>query len=105
MFLTLTKWLWYLNPYLLYMFPVVMFIISGKRIRMTILLYCIISTYDMITSLGMILGLYLHAALQSFPYLGCYLSEFINNRTHSVGKTGGDTFPTLPPLLSPSSWS
>ena len=36
------------------------------------------------------LGLYLHAALRSFPYLGSYVLEFINNRTQSVGKTGGD---------------
>jgi len=35
--------------------------------------------YDMITSLGMKLGLYLRAALRSFPYLGSCLSEFINN--------------------------
>jgi len=88
------------NPYLLYVFPAVLFLTSGKRIRMMILLYSIISTYDMITSLGIKSGLYLHAALQSFPYLGCYLSEFINNQTHSVGKTGGDTLPHsfTPPL-------
>jgi len=60
---------------------------------MMILLYCTISTYDMITSLCMKLSLYLHAALWSFPYLGSYVLEFVNNRTHSVGKTGGDTFP------------
>jgi len=47
----------------------------------------------MITSLDMRLGLYLYAALQSFPYPGCHLSEFINNQTYSMGKTGGDTFP------------
>jgi len=100
MFLSLIKWLWYLNPYLLYVFPVVMFITSGKRIRMTIWLYCMISTYDMITSLCMRLGLCLHAALWSFPYLGSYVLEFVNNRTHSVGKTRGDTFPHsfTPPL-------
>ena len=91
MFLTLIKWLWYVNPYLLYVFPAVLFITSGKRTRTTILLYCTISTYD-ITSMGMKLSLYLHAALQSFPYLGCYLFEFINNRTLSMGKTAGDAF-------------
>jgi len=65
-----------------------------------ILLYCTISTYDMITSLCMKLGLYLHAALQSFPYLGSYVLEFVNNQTQSVGKTGGDTSPHsfAPPL-------
>jgi len=42
-----------------------------------ILLYCMIWTYDMITSLCS----------------GVILSEFINNQTHSMGKTGGDTFP------------
>jgi len=93
MFLTLIKWLWYVNPYLVYAFPVVMFLTSGKRIRMMILLYCMISTYDMITSLCMKLGLYLHAALRSFPYLGSYVLEFVNNQTQSVGKTKGDTFP------------
>jgi len=39
------------------------------------------------------LGLYLHAALRSFPYLGSYVLEFVNNQTQSVGKTEGDTFP------------
>jgi len=45
------------------------------------------------------LGLYLHVTLRSFLYLGSYLLEFVNNRTQSVGKTGGDAFPhsfTLP---------
>ena len=72
----------------------------GKKIRMTILLYCMISTYDMITLLCMKLGLYLHAALWSFPYLGSYVLEFVNNQTQSVGKTGGDSFPHsfAPPL-------
>jgi len=81
-------------------FPVVPFIITGKKIRIMILLYCVISIYDMVTSLGMKLGLYLHAALQSFPYLRCYLSEFINHQTHSMGKTRGDAFPDSfsPPL-------
>jgi len=83
-----------LNPYLLYLFPVVLFIITGKRIRIMILLYCTMSTYDMITSLCMKLGLYLLAALRSFPYLGSYILEFVNNQTQSVGKTGGG----IPPL-------
>jgi len=95
MLLTLIRWLWYLNPYLLYVFTAVLFIIAGKRIRMMILLYC-----TMIASLCMKLGLYLHVALRSFPYLGSYVLEFINNQTQSVGKTGGDTFPHsfTPPL-------
>jgi len=59
---------------------------------MTILLYFVISTYDKTTSLCMKLGLYLHAALRSFPYLGSYLLGFVNNQTHSMGKTGWDTF-------------
>jgi len=65
-----------------------------------ILLYCMMSIYDMITSLCMKLGLYLHAALQSFPYLGSYVLEFVNNQTQSVGKTGRDAFPHsfAPPL-------
>jgi len=67
---------------------------------MTILLYCTISTYDMITSLCMKSGLYLHAALRSFPYLGSYVLEFANNRTQTVGKIKEDTFPHsfTPPL-------
>jgi len=102
MFLSLIRWLWFLNPYLLYLFPVVLFIITGKRIRIMILLYGTIWTYDMITSLCMKLGLYLHAALQSFPYLGSYVLEFVNNQTQSLGKTGGHTSPTLSPPLSHS---
>jgi len=93
MLLTLFRWLWFLNPYLQYVFTAMLFIITGKRIRMMILLYCTISTYDMITSLCVKLGLYLHAALRSFPYLGSYVVEFVNNQTQPVGKTGGDTFP------------
>jgi len=82
-------------------FPAVTFITSGKRIRIMILLYSIISTYDTITSLVTKLGLYLHAALWSFPYLRSYLSEFINNRTQSMGKIRGDVFPhSFTPLLS-----
>jgi len=100
MFLTLIKWLWYVNPYLHYAFIAVLFITSGKRIRMMIFMYCMISTYDMITPLCMKLGLYLHAALWSFPYLGFYVLEFVNNQTLSVGKTGWDNFPHsfTPPL-------
>jgi len=98
--LCLVTSLWDVNHYLLYVFTVVQFIISGKKIRITILLYCIISTYAMIISLGMKLGFCLHVALQSFPYIGCCLSEFINNRAHSMGKIGGDNFPHSfsPPL-------
>jgi len=58
MLLSLVTRLRYVNPHLLYVFPAVMFIIAGKRIRMTILLYSVISIYDMITSLGMKLGSY-----------------------------------------------
>jgi len=101
MFLTLIKCLCYINPYLLYVFAAMLFITLGKRIRMMILLYCMISTYDMITSLCMKLGLYLHVALRSFQYLRSYLLEFVNNQTQSVGKTGGDTSPHsfAPPSL------
>jgi len=100
MLLTLIRWLWFLNPYFQYVFTAILFIITGKRIRMMILLYCTISTYDMITSLCMKLVLYLYAALQSFPYLGSYVLEFVNKQTQPVGKTGGDTFPHsfAPPL-------
>jgi len=70
MFLTLIKWLCYVNPYLHYVFIAMLFIITGKRNRMMILPYCTISTYNMITLLCTKLGLYLNAALRSFPYLG-----------------------------------
>jgi len=65
-----------------------------------IVLYCTMSTYDMIASLCMKLVLYLHAALRSFPYRRPYILEFVNNRTQPVGKTEGDTFPHsfAPPL-------
>jgi len=79
MLLSLVTWLWYVRPYLLSVFPVMLFIIAGKRIRIVSLLYSTISTYDMITSLGLELGLCLCATLWSFPYLRCYLSEYINN--------------------------
>jgi len=92
MLLTLIRWLWFWKPYLLYLFFALLFITSGKRTRMMILLYCMISTYDMIISLCMKLGLYLHAALRSFPYLGSYVLEFVNNQTQPVGKTRGDNF-------------
>jgi len=106
MFLSLIRWLWFLNPYLQYVFNAVLFIIAGKKIRMIILLYCMISTYDMITSLCMKLVLYLHVEPQSFPYLGSYVLEFVNNQTQSVGKTEGDTFPhSFAPPVFPSGWS
>jgi len=101
MFLSLIRWLWFLNPYLLYLFVAMLFVTLRKRTRMMILLYCVISTYDMVTSLCMKLGLYLHAALRSFPYLGSYVLEFVNHQTQSMGKTRGDNFPhTFTPPLS-----
>jgi len=101
MFLTLIKSLCYVNLYLLYVFATVLFVTLEKKIRMTILLYCMILTYDIITSLCMKLGLYLHAALRSFSYLGSYVLEFVNNQTQSVGKTRRDTFPhSFAPSLS-----
>jgi len=77
MLLTLIRWLWFLNPYLQYVFTAVLFIIAGKKIR--ILLCCTISTYDMLTSLCMRVVLYLHEALRSFPYLRSYVLEYVNN--------------------------
>jgi len=68
---------------------------------MMILLYCMISIYDTITSLYIKLGLYFHEALQSFPYLTSFVLEFVNNRNQPVGKIGGDAFPlTFAPPLS-----
>jgi len=64
MLLTFITWLWYVNSYLQYIFTAVLFIIAGKQISIMILLYCRILSYDMVTSLGMKLGLYLQAALR-----------------------------------------
>jgi len=53
MLLSLVTWLWYVNPYLQYVFPVVSFTTSAKSLRIMILLYSIISICSMITSLDM----------------------------------------------------
>jgi len=45
MLLSLVKCLWYLNPYLLYVLLMVLFIIAGNRIRTMILRYSVISTF------------------------------------------------------------
>jgi len=89
MLILLVTWLCYVNTYTHYVFPAALLTTPGKRIRIIILLYCVILTYDMITSLGMRLGWYLYAALLSCVYLRRRISEFINNRTQSMGKTGG----------------
>jgi len=81
MLLSLVTRLWYVNPCFLYVFTAVLFIIAGKRMRTVILLNSVISIYDIITSVGMKLGLYLCAALWSLPYLGSCLLELINKRT------------------------
>jgi len=70
-----------------------------------ILLYCMMLTYDMTASLCLKLGLYLHAALRSFPYLESYVLESVNNQPDLWGKPEGMPSPTLLPPLSPSGWS
>ena len=102
MLVHLFTWCWYVNYYLHYVFPAVMFITSGRGIRTIILLYWVMSAYDMITSLVMRLGWYLYAALLSCLYLGRLLLEFISNCTQSMGKTGGIISLALSPPLSPS---
>jgi len=77
----LVIWMCYENPYLLCVFPMVLFITSGKMIRISILLYCVMSTYDMITSLAIKLSWYFYVALLSCLYLGHYLFKPINNFT------------------------
>ena len=42
-------WWCYVNSYMQYVFPVVMFITSDRGIRTTILLYWVMLTYDYIT--------------------------------------------------------
>jgi len=49
MFPTLFRWLWYVNPYLQYVFTAVLFVTLGKKIRMMILLYDIDLRHDNIT--------------------------------------------------------
>jgi len=102
MLLCLVTWLWYVNPYLLHVFPAMLFITSGKRIGIMIFRYYVISIYDIITSLGMNLGLHLYAALPSFPYLRCYLLEFLVIKLSLWGKVEGILSPTLSLLLSSS---
>ena len=80
------------NPYLLYVFPVVLFITSGRGVRILIWLHCVISTYDMITSLAMRLSWYLYVALLSRLYLGRQLSELINNRAPDLWERQGGYF-------------
>jgi len=103
MLLSLVTWLGYVNPYLLYVFPVVIFITSGKRNRIGILLYSLISTYDMVTSLGMKLGLCL-CNTGHFCTLGA-VSEFINNRMHSMGGKPEGMLLRAPSSLLSSGWS
>jgi len=102
MLLCLVTWLWYANPYLQYMFTVVLFITSGKRIRIMILLYCVILIYNMIMSLGMRLGLYLYAALQSFPYLDAISQNLSIIKPTLWGKLDGILSPCLSIYLSPA---
>jgi len=71
MLLTLIRWLWYLNPYLQYVFHAVLFIIAGRKIRMIILLYCTISTYDNITVHEIRLVLACGTAVISVPRILC----------------------------------
>jgi len=77
----LFTWLCYVNSYLEYIFPVVLFITSGRWIGIIILLYCVILSYDMITLLVMRLLWYLYLALLSFLYLWCHLLDSIDNHT------------------------
>ena len=89
MLFCLVTWLWFVNPCLLYVIPVALFITSGRGVPVLILLYCVIMTYDKISSTVISLSWYLYVAFLSGPYLGQYLSELINNCTQSMGKTGG----------------
>ncbi|XP_074884057.1 uncharacterized protein LOC142031085 [Buteo buteo] len=84
---------------MLYVLPVVAYLISGRVIGIIILLYWAMSTCEMITSLVMRLSWYLYEAVISFPYLGHLLSDFIGNYTQSIGKLGGDTSPRPFPSL------
>lgn len=95
--LGLSTWLWYLTLYILlymhYVSTAVLFFRAGREIRIALLLYCVISVYDVITSriMGVIWDEY--SVLLSCPGFGYYLWEFINNSTQPVVGTGEDDFP------------
>jgi len=86
-------------PYLLYMFPAVLFIVSGGWINFIILLYCATLSYDTIKIPVVRLIWYLYSALPSSPYFRSHLSESINItlstfspwRSQSMDETMGDT--------------
>lgn len=112
--LCLFSGLCYVRPYLLYVFPVVLFIIPGGWIKVIILLYCVTLAYDIIKLVVVRLIWYLHSALLSSLYFGNHLSETINDytlhlfssETWSVGETRGNTPPLLHlPLLLQSSYN
>ena len=69
----------YITPYLLCMFPVVLFIISGGWIKVIIFMYCVTVAYDMIKLLVVRLIWYLYSALLSSLYFGNHPLETINN--------------------------
>jgi len=74
------------NSHLLYVLPIVLFITSGKVIRIIILLYCVISIYD-ITLLAVKLSWHFYVALLSSLTLGsrkdcCGLASAGNKAAH-----------------------
>jgi len=69
MLLSLVTWLGYVNPYLLYVFPAVLFITSGETVRITILLYYIRSTYDNFTEHKVRLVFVCSTAVISIPQM------------------------------------
>lgn len=63
----------YATSNVLYMFPAVLFITSGDWVKVSILLYFVTLSYDMIEFLVVHLSWYLYSALPSFPHFGSHL--------------------------------
>lgn len=104
MLLGLFTWLWYLTLYVfqyMHYVPITVLLLrAGIGIRIALLLYCVISVYNILTSRAMRAIRDVSSVLLSCHGLGYYLWKFINNHTWSVGETGKDDFPQLFTLSS-----
>lgn len=80
---------------------------AGRRIRIALLLYCVIAAYDIITSGEVRVIWDVHPKLLFYPYLRIssiliYFWEYMNNHTQPVGKQDRIIFPMFSPTFSPS---
>ena len=69
----------YIAHYLLYVFPVVLFILSRTWFKIIILLCGVTLAYDTMKFLVMTLTWYLYSALSSTLFFGNHISETISN--------------------------